>query len=118
MPFLNVNAVDVPVAYNQRPTERQETLGEFRRAFTGKMLSSVRGWRSSYDNIETRRMTLADGNTLWNALVAGPIYVYGDMFGTTSASSELMYVTAKSRTFEQIGADEYVRITFSLAESD
>jgi len=118
MAFINVNGQDVNVAYGQRPEESQQPLGEFRRSFTGKMLSSVRGWRSTHGPFTTVRMTLTNGNTLWNALVAGPVDVYGDMFGTTSSSPESMFVTEKSRTFEQIGTAEYVRITFTLAEED
>lgn len=118
MAFLNVNGVDVSVSYEARPEQGTTTIGEQTRSFTGKMLSSVRAFRSSYNNIATVRLTAANGNTLWNALTVGPLEVYGDMLGTDSSSPELMYVTGKSRTFEQIGTTEYQRIVFSLAEED
>ena len=118
MPFLNVNGVDVAVSYNTRPQADTDTVGEFVRSFNGKMLSSVRAFRQRYTNIATVRLSLSAGDTLWAALVPGPVDVYGDMLGTTSSSPEPMYVTGKSRSLEQIGTTEYVRITFSLAEED
>lgn len=118
MAYLNVGGVDVNVAY-MVPVERvAEPLGELKRSFTGKLLSSVRGFRDTYGPITTVRMTETNGNTLWAALAAGSVAVYGDLFGTTSGSPQNMHVVDKSWRHEQIGSSEYVVITFTLADED
>ena len=118
MAFLNVNGTDVSVAFNAPVERRGQPIGELRRSFNGELLSSVRNFRDEYGPIQTVRLTQSNADTLWNALVAGPVDVYGDLFNTTASATQRMVVSEKSRRSVAFGSTIYEVITFSLADEE
>jgi hypothetical protein len=118
MQYLTLDGyLDVPVI-TSAPKMREEAIGGVRRAFSGMPRSSVRGYYRVWEGIETRWITVSDGEFLLDALkIALPIAATGRMVGTAYV---LAVNVQRLETTTAIVAGiptEMVRIGFDLWET-